>query len=163
MLCSTCNVYIPTSQPVYCCIDKTFCSQLCCKKQFKIIQNKDPWFEYPHDWTDILNNNINYEKKDNIEIYNIKNNEFHVIINIKRNKSKSILILNELDNESNAVVYNKKQENLSRKLMSILFLNKIFKNINLISCLYKYKYHALGLLLYISIFYLIYKINTIYN
>lgn len=159
MICSTCNVYVPTSQPVYCCIDKAFCSHICSKKQISIIQDKDPWFENPQDWSNILNNTVNYDKINNMEVLNIENDDFHIKINIKRNKPKSILILNEEQNETKI----KKHEIVSNKLLKMLVLTNKIKNINIISCLFKYKYHIISIFIYIIIFYLIYKINSIYN
>lgn len=161
MICSSCNIYIPTSQPVYCCIDQIFCSNVCSNKKFFIIKNKDPYFENPHDWNDILNNSSNNKQSTNL----LENeNEFEFIINIRRHKSRKNLLLN-LDNMHEDTTENIELEFKNnyrfKKYVKLIKLDKLIKDALAIHIICKYKLHIICIIIYSLIIYGIYKLVSI--
>ena len=158
MNCSGCKLNIPTSQPVYCCIDQRFCSISCSKKNFCIIQHNDPSFENPHNWNDILNNN-HYNNEKNYLLEN--KTEIGLTISIRRNKSKGDFRINiESVLEINDLMNTKKNKEF-KKYINFLKLDKIIKDALLTNIICKYKLHIISILMYSLIIYGIYKIITI--
>ena len=145
MICSSCNIYIPTSRPVYCCIDKTFCSTSCSKKQLTIIQSNDPCLDNPHNWNHILDNNS--------ELNDFEENEIEFIIGIKRNKTKHNIFINM----ENIHIQNNETKHAIKKYTRLIRLNKLIKNALFINIICKYKIHIMLFLLYIVLLYAIYN------
>lgn len=159
MICSSCNKYIPISQPVYCCIDKIFCSNVCSNKKFFVIKSKDPYFENPHDWNDILNNSSNGDKINLIE------DEIDFVINIKRYKSRKNLITpldNNIDKDSieNIELEYKKHKHF-KNYIKLIKLDKLINDALAINIICKYKLHIITIIIYSLIIYGIYKLVSI--
>lgn len=157
MICSSCNIYIPTSQPVYCCIDQIFCSKNCSNTKFFIIKNKDPYFENPHDWNDILNNSSNNKESINL----LENeNEFEFIINIRKHKSRKNLLL-ILDNMHEDIEVEFKNNYRFKKYIKLIKFDKLIKYIIANNIICKYKLHIISIIIYSLIIYGIYKLISI--
>lgn len=154
MICSSCNTHIPTFQPVYCCIDQIFCSNICSNKKFFIIKNKDPQLDNPHNWDEILNNSNN-----NIELSELIEKECDVefIINIRRQKSRKDLILTiEKSNEN--LQLEMKRHHQFKKYIKLINLDKLIKDAVVINIICKYKLHIILIILYGIIINVIYKL-----
>lgn len=151
MICSNCNIHIPTYRTAYCCIDKIFCSLVCSNKKLFIIKKNDPEFTNPHDWNNILNSSNNNKFLDLLENENENENEFECIINIKKQKSKNNLLLH-IDN-SNEYIHSqlKKRNKIKFKLNGIR--NYLSENI-----ICKYKLHIISIIIYGFIVYEIYNL-----
>jgi hypothetical protein len=150
MFCSSCNTHIPTFQPVYCCIDQIFCSNICSNKKLFIIKNKDPHLDNPHDWDEILNNSNN-----NIKLSELleKECEIEFIINIRRQKSRRDLILNIEKSNENLLL----EMNRHHQIKKYIKLDKLIKDAIVINIICKYKLHIILIILYGIIIYGIYK------
>jgi hypothetical protein len=151
MICSGCNTFIPISQPVYCCIDKTFCSTKCSKKQFTIIQDNDPSLDNPHNWNNILDNNNELDES--------QENDIEFIISIKRSKTRNNIFINMV----NIPTINNEKKYIINKYIKLYKLDKLIKNALFVNIICKYKLHIISLILYSIIIYGIYKLISSIN
>ena len=78
--CFTCKMKIPEHFTIYKSFDNSFCSKNCRNKTMQLIINKDPEFQFPNKWNNIINN---YEY--DIQECNMResNKDIYININIK--------------------------------------------------------------------------------